>query len=169
MVCRGYRSQSCSVTSAIAAVNEPWSPLILQDALFNGSTLFSQFELNLNIAPIIIATRLSEFVDSGVMELHQNISDPDLHEYVLTQKGIELAPSIIALASWGDRWTDQEGPEFSLEHDCGGALEQLIRCLGCGELTTVESLHAVASSCHRGGKPQRCSPRFQNRRMGMPT
>src|SRR5580698_9782047 len=131
MVCTGYRSQSCSVTSAIAAVNEPWSPLILQDALFNGSTLFSEFESSLNIAPIIILTRLSEFVDSGLMELQQSVDDPDVHKYVLTQKGSDLAPSLIALGAWGKEWGDQEVLELGLEHDCGGALEQLIRCQSC--------------------------------------
>jgi DNA-binding SARP family transcriptional activator len=83
-----------------------------------------------------------EFVDSGVMEVHQNVESPNVREYVLTQKGRELAPSVIALASWGARWTEQEGPEPELEHDCGGALEQLMRCVNCGEHPSLGSVHA---------------------------
>jgi DNA-binding SARP family transcriptional activator/DNA-binding HxlR family transcriptional regulator len=145
MVCRGYRSQSCSVASAIAAINEPWSSLILEDALFNGSMRFSEFESNLNIAPIIIATRLSEFVDGGVMEMHQNVDSSDLHEYVLTKKGIDLAPSMIALAAWGNIWGDQGDPEPELEHECAGTLEQLLRCHTCGENPLMESVRPRVS------------------------
>jgi DNA-binding HxlR family transcriptional regulator len=38
------------------------------------------------------------------MVLHHTSSLLSNTSYVLTQKGRELAPSIVALTEWGDRW-----------------------------------------------------------------
>jgi DNA-binding HxlR family transcriptional regulator len=36
------------------------------------------------------------------------------HEYLLTQKGWELADILLAISAWGDRWTAGEAsPPFS--------------------------------------------------------
>lgn len=43
-------------------------------------------------------------------------------EYVLTDKGRDLAPALIALTQWGDRWAAPDGPPIRYTHEvCGGA------------------------------------------------
>ena len=114
--------------------------------MFNGTTRFSDFQLRLNIAPNIVALRLSSFVDSGLMELRQADEDRSLHEYILTKKGMDLAPAVIALAKWGSQWTSQEDPPLELEHNgIGGTLELLIRCTSCGERPSTGALEKSSS------------------------
>jgi hypothetical protein len=56
-------------------------------------------------------------------------------EYVLTRKGRELAPVILALTQWGDRWAAPDGPPILYTHSrCGAGVEQRIDCGSCGEV-----------------------------------
>jgi DNA-binding SARP family transcriptional activator/DNA-binding HxlR family transcriptional regulator len=117
--------------------------LIIQDALFNGTTKFSAFETNLEIAPDNLAARLSDFVDAGVMELRRNAKHPNQQEYLLTKKGRDLAPMMLALSEWGERWFEQDGQPVLLEGEgAADALEKLIRCEGCAEDPSREDVHS---------------------------
>jgi DNA-binding SARP family transcriptional activator/DNA-binding HxlR family transcriptional regulator len=134
VVCTSYRDKNCAAVRALNAISEQWSPLIIQDALFNGTTQFSAFARNLEIAPDVLSSRLIGFVDLGLMEIEQNAEHPYRQDYVLTEKGRDLAPMMIALAHWGDRWSEQGSEPVVLEHEgCGGIVEQLVRCDSCGE------------------------------------
>lgn len=107
-----YESQDCSTSRALEVVGERWSLLILRDAMFGGLTRFSQFQKSLGLATNILAKRLEGFIESGLMERRpqqQPGASGDQSEYVLTRKGLELMPAIIALAEWGDKWV-RPGP-----------------------------------------------------------
>jgi hypothetical protein len=57
---------------------------------------------------------------------------PDHREYVLTRKGLDLQPVIIALTAWGDRWAAPEGPPIVYTHEgCGGRIYQRVGCSTC--------------------------------------
>ena len=101
---RLYESQNCSAARALELVGERWSLLILRDAMFGGCTRFSDFQKSLGIATNVLAKRLEDFVAAGLMQHREPQARGDQAEYVLTQKGMELKPVIIALAAWGDRW-----------------------------------------------------------------
>ncbi len=109
MLGRLYANQDCSAARALELVGERWSLLILRDALFRNFTRFSQFQKSLGLATNILAKRLEAFVAAGIMELRQTGASGERSEYVLTQKGLELKPVIIALTEWGDKWV-QPGP-----------------------------------------------------------
>src|SRR3954463_9395138 len=98
-----YDNQVCSIARALEVVGERWSILIVRNALFAGSTRFTDFQRSLGIAPNILKTRLDGFVDAGIMRR-------DEHEYLLTEKGRDLAPALVALTAWGDRWVAPDGP-----------------------------------------------------------
>lgn len=104
-----YENQDCSAAWTLELVGERWSLLILRDAMFRGCTRFSQFQKPLGIATNILTKRLEGFVAAGLMERRQSGASGDQTEYLLTQKGIELKPVIIALTEWGDKWL-QPGP-----------------------------------------------------------
>jgi DNA-binding HxlR family transcriptional regulator len=78
-------------------VGERWSLLILRDAIFRNFTHFSQFQKSLGIATNVIAKRLEGFVAAGLMEHRQPGASGEQAEYLLTRKGIELKPVVIAL------------------------------------------------------------------------
>jgi DNA-binding HxlR family transcriptional regulator len=94
-------------------VGERWSPLILRDAMFAGITRFSQFQKSLGVATNILAKRLDDFVAAGIME-HRPGAPGEQAEYVLTRKGMELKPFVVALTDWGDKWV-RLGPVRSVD------------------------------------------------------
>jgi DNA-binding HxlR family transcriptional regulator len=132
MLGRSYDNENCSAARTLEIVGERWSLLILRDAYFRGSTRFSEFQRKLGIAPNILANRLERFVEAGLMETHRYSDQHDHHEYVLTAKGLDLEPVIIALTAWGDRWAAPHGPPMVYEHqDCGGRIHQQLSCTAC--------------------------------------
>ena len=98
----------CSLPTALEAMGERWSFLILRGA-FNGLRHFEQFQGALGIARNILANRLSRLVEHGILERFPCEDDRRKVEYRLTDKGEALLPTLVALRQWGDRWSGQ-GP-----------------------------------------------------------
>ncbi|WP_433211212.1 winged helix-turn-helix transcriptional regulator [Microtetraspora malaysiensis] len=137
MLGRLYDNEVCSAARALEIVGERWSLLIIRNAMFTGATRFSEFQRALRIAPNILTSRLQRFVEAGLMETRPQPDAPEVHEYVLTDKGLDLQPVIIALTHWGDRWAAPDGPPIIYRHDgCGGPLHQHLTCDACGATPT---------------------------------
>jgi DNA-binding HxlR family transcriptional regulator len=102
--------------------------------MFAGSTRFTEFQRKLGIAPNILSKRLDRFIEAGLMQTRPLTGDheTETREYVLTSKGFDLQPVIIAATAWGDRWAALQGPPIIYEHeDCGGRINQHLRCEDC--------------------------------------
>lgn len=141
MLGKTYDSQVCSAARALELVGERWSLLIIRDALFAGSTRFTDFR-SLGIATNVLATRLEGFVEAGLMERRSSAQSPEHHEYVLTAKGRELAPVIVALTEWGDRWSAPAGPPILYTHTvCGGPITLQTTCANCGQVHDPAETH----------------------------
>ena len=134
MLGRTYDAQNCSAARALELVGERWSLLIIRNALFAGHTHFGDFQRSLGVAPNILTTRLDSFVAAGLMERRRYSEHPEHYEYLLTGKGRDLAPVIVALSAWGDRYAAPNGPPVIYEHAaCGSEIHQQIRCAACEE------------------------------------
>lgn len=132
MLGRTYDSQVCSMARALELVGERWSLLILRDAVFAGVTRFGDFQHNLGIASNVLASRLDAFVAAGLLEAHEG-------EYLLTDKGRDLAPAMVALTEWGDRWAArEERPIVYLHRDCGDELRVETVCPAHGPVPADE-------------------------------
>ncbi len=141
MLGKTYDSQVCSAARALELVGERWSLLIIRDALFAGATRFNDF-LRLGVATNILKTRLDGFVDAGIMERRVYSRNPDHHEYLLTDKGRELAPVIVALTQWGDRWAAPDGPPILYVHSvCGDPITVQTTCASCGQVHDPAEVH----------------------------
>jgi DNA-binding HxlR family transcriptional regulator len=125
---RCYDNEECSAAKSLELVGERWSLLILRDAMFRGSTRFSQFQKSLGVATNILAKRLEGFVAAGLME-RGPADGGEPTEYLLSQKGLELKPVIIALTQWGDRWL-QPGPAVFEDRADGERVEVQLRRAG---------------------------------------
>jgi DNA-binding HxlR family transcriptional regulator len=135
MLGKTYDTQVCSIARALEVVGERWSLLIIRDALFAGVTRFNDFQHNLGIATNVLATRLDGFVAAGLMERRAQAELPDQSEYVLTAKGRDLGPALVALTEWGDRWAAPGEPPILYRHrGCGGAVTAQAVCDVCGEV-----------------------------------
>jgi DNA-binding SARP family transcriptional activator/DNA-binding HxlR family transcriptional regulator len=107
--------QNFSPSRALEAVGERWSLLIMRDALFHGTTRFADFQRHAEVEPDILAARLDGFVGAGLMELERDPRHPDQTEYLLTEMGRNLEPVVIALTTWGESWTEPQGPPVAIE------------------------------------------------------
>lgn len=135
-----YEGQVCSAARSLELVGERWSLLIVRDALFAGITRYSDFLRRLGLARNILADRLEGFVDAGIMERFSPEGSA-YEEYRLTEKGRDLAPVIVALTEWGDRWAAPDGPPIIYRHvGCGGEVEQHLVCAACHVVIDHEDL-----------------------------
>jgi DNA-binding HxlR family transcriptional regulator len=135
MLGKTYDSEVCSAARALEEVGERWSLLIVRNALFAGATRYSDFRKALGIATNVLKTRLDGLVDAGIMERRRYSRDPDLYEYLLTEKGRDLVTVILALTEWGDRWMAPDGPPVLYSHaECGGDVSQHTVCAACGDV-----------------------------------
>jgi DNA-binding HxlR family transcriptional regulator len=136
---RTYDQQVCSIARALEVVGERWSLLIVRDALFAGVTRFGDFQHNLGIATNVLGARLEAFVEAGIMERRRYSERPEQFEYVLTDKGRDLAPALVALTRWGDRWAAPDGPPILYRHrTCGDAVAEVLVCATCGPVDAAE-------------------------------
>ena len=126
MLGRLYENQECSATRTLELVGERWSLLILRDAMFRNSTRFLQFQKSLGIATNILAKRLEGFVAAGLMEHGQTGASGEPVEYLLTRKGLELKPVIIALTPSGDKCVEP-GPVVHQTASDGQTVELQLR------------------------------------------
>src|ERR1700730_7262232 len=133
MLGKTYDGQDCSAARALELVGELWSLLIVRDALFAGLTRFSEFQRSLGIAPNVLAARLDWFVEAGLMTIEPVSEDSEVSGHRLTEKGTELAPVVVALTAWGERWVEPIGPIVYKHRECGGLVSQVITCAACGE------------------------------------
>lgn len=93
-------------------------------AAFFGLRRFSDIERALGLAPNVLARRLDELVAAGMMARHVYRERPRRWQYILTEKGFDLYPVIVAQIGWADRWlAGRSGPPLALTHrPCGKAL-----------------------------------------------
>jgi DNA-binding HxlR family transcriptional regulator len=139
-----YDTQVCSIARALELVGERWTLLILRNALFAGSTRYRDFQHGLGIATNVLQERLDGLVEAGIMERRPSSEQAGVTEYVLTQKGRDFAPALVALTAWGDRWAAPDGPPILYRHTgCGSELGVELTCAthgGVGAFTEITAL-----------------------------
>jgi DNA-binding HxlR family transcriptional regulator len=91
----------CPVARALDVIGDWWSLLIIRDA-FDGVRRFSEFQSGLGIAKGMLAVRLRDLVERGVMGMAPASDGSAYQEYVLTEKGRGLFLVIVALRQWGE-------------------------------------------------------------------
>ncbi len=124
----------CSVARTLDVVGEWWTPLVLRDIAL-GLTRFDEIQRDLGLSRKLLADRLDTLVVGGVLKRRPYQHNPLRHDYLLTEKGRDLMPALMALMAWGDRWTaGEDGPPLLLEHAaCGQDTEPVVSCSCCGE------------------------------------
>ena len=90
-----------------------WSLLIVRDA-FDSIRRFGAFQKNLGIAKGMLAARLQSLVEVGVLELAPASDGTSYQEYVLTEKGQDLFPVVVALRQWGEAHLYRRGERRSV-------------------------------------------------------
>lgn len=119
-------SSPCPVARSLGCFGDPWSMLILRDALY-GMTRFDEWERSLGIAPNILTARLKALVEDSLLERHRYSERPPRYEYRLTEAGRDAHSVIVALLAWGNRHLAPEGPSVVvLNSETGEAAEPVM-------------------------------------------
>ena len=74
-------------------------------AAFNGVRHFEEFLSEIGIARNILSNRLAKLVGNGILYRQPCPGDRRKVEYCLTEKGLDLLPTLIALRQWGEKYT----------------------------------------------------------------
>jgi DNA-binding HxlR family transcriptional regulator len=154
---------NCSIARSLDILGEWWTLLIVRDAFF-GVRRFDDFVADLRISRNVLTDRLDTLTGHGILERRRYQQLPDRHEYVLTDKGRDLFPVLMALMSWGDRWLS--GPQVGgapvvVEHvGCGHDITGPMRCAHCQEPIAVRDTVATAGP---GSGPDAAPPRRTGR------
>jgi len=112
MLKRDYDGQVCSIARALEVVGERWTLLVIRD-VGRGRHRFDHLLESLGIASNVLTDRLNRLVDAGVLERVRYSERPERFEYRLTEKGLELAPALLALMQWGDRYLSDKPPAIA--------------------------------------------------------
>src|SRR5215467_14331260 len=110
---KSFETMPCPIARSLARVGEWWSMLILRDAL-HGMTRFDQFQKSLGIAPNMLTRRLNALVEAGLLIRRRYSEKPPRDEYLLTARGRDFRPVLLALLTWGNRHFAPEGASVLL-------------------------------------------------------
>ena len=136
----GWTAERCSIARALSVVGARSAFLILREA-FYGATRFEQFVERAQISEPVAAARLRELTDAGLLARgpYRDPGQRTRTEYRLTDKGADLAPTLIALMDWGDRWGLDGGARVELRHTgCGAPVHAELRCTDGHEVVAAE-------------------------------
>jgi DNA-binding HxlR family transcriptional regulator len=116
-----FGNMQCPIARSLERVGEWWSILILRDAL-QGLTRFDQFQKSLDIAPNMLTRRLNALVEGGLLERRRYSERPPRDEYLLTKRGRDFRPVLLALLNWGNKHFAPEGASVLLADSKTGAI-----------------------------------------------
>ncbi|MEU4681385.1 helix-turn-helix domain-containing protein [Micromonospora sp. NPDC023737] len=129
---KNYEGQNCSLARALELVGERWTLLIVRDA-FYGVRRYGDFLVHLDIPRAVLADRLANLVEVGILHRRRYQDSPPRDEYLLTDRGVELWSVIYPLWNWSERHYGAGEPLRTFRHaTCGTELDPASRCPACG-------------------------------------
>ena len=97
-----FRS-GCPIASSLDIIGDKWTLLIIRDMLVEHKKTFKEISDSYEkIAPSILSARLKLLVTYKVITKRKFPENKKENIYLLTEKGIHLAPLIIEFSLWGN-------------------------------------------------------------------
>ena len=122
--------RDCPMASALDVVHTRSAFLVLREAAY-GATRYDEFTRRTGLSDPVTAARLRELTEAGILsrEPYQEPGQRTRRQYLLTQKGAELLPVLVALMQWGDRWEQGGDGPVEVQHaGCGSTVTAQLRC-----------------------------------------
>ncbi|MEQ9873515.1 helix-turn-helix domain-containing protein [Pectobacterium brasiliense] len=110
---KSLKEDACPVARALDVVGDRWALLIIRDA-FDNRRRFGDFQRSLGVAKNILTDRLRALVEEGILSVQPVSESSAYQEYILTPKGEQLFPLVVALRQWGEQQLFAEGEHHSL-------------------------------------------------------
>ncbi len=140
-----FSDRACSAARAMDVIGDDWTLLIVRDLLF-GIRRFDALQAELGISRKVLTQRLNRLVADGIVKKRPYQQQPLRHEYLLTEKGLDLQPILLALGEWGHRWLDGDGraPLEFVHLDCGQPAHPTTYCSHCHKPVHARNVRARA-------------------------
>lgn len=122
------RRSDCPIAGALDILGDRWSLVIVRDLVFRGFREYGQFlEAGEGISTNILAERLERLTCAGILVRAEHPTNGKKYVYRLSEKGIDLAPTLIELALWGARYVPDNAAPPAMVHRMRTAREKTIR------------------------------------------
>ena len=96
------QSQRCPINYAMDMFGDRWSLLLIRDMLVRGKRRYSEFlHSEEGISTNILASRLKQMQERGLLDKFPDPNDRKASIYLLTEKGLALAPVLLEVIRWG--------------------------------------------------------------------
>ena len=96
------RRSNCPINFALETFGDMWSLLIIRDMVYFGKKSYGEFLASEEgIATNILASRLVQLEQGGIVVKKPYETDKRKEVYLLTEKGLDLIPILLELAGWG--------------------------------------------------------------------
>lgn len=99
---KGFDGMVCSIAGVMGAIGDRWGLLILRDLVF-GLSRYDEFRQSSGVTNATLSDRLKHLEANELIERRRYQENPDRFEYLLTQKGWQIARVVPVLALIGDR------------------------------------------------------------------
>lgn len=98
------RRSECPLNASVEMLGDRWSLLIIRDMMLRGFRSYKEFlECYEGIATNILADRLRKLIANGIIRAEPDPADGRKLIYVLTEKGVDLAPVLTEMVLWAAR------------------------------------------------------------------
>jgi DNA-binding HxlR family transcriptional regulator len=95
------RRSGCPLNASVEMLGDRWSLLIIRDMMIRGARTYQEFlHCDEGIATNILADRLRKLEAYGIITTEPDPSDGRKRIYLLTAKGIDLAPVLTEMVLW---------------------------------------------------------------------
>jgi len=156
---KSYGNMHCPIARSLDRVGEWWSILILRDA-FYGLRRFDEFQKDLGVAPNMLTRRLNGLVEAGLLERRRYQEHPPRDEYLLTERGRDFQPVLLALLAWGNRHFAPEGAAVELRNlRTGAAVDPVVVDGATGEKIAGPDFRMIAGPGADDGVRRRMAER----------
>jgi DNA-binding HxlR family transcriptional regulator len=109
---RSY-DDACGIARALDVIGDRWALLVVRELLF-GPRRFAQLRVGLpGISPNVLAQRLRDLTDAGVVTRDRLGPPASVPVYQLTSRGRALEPVLLELGRWGSQQPLSPGHELS--------------------------------------------------------
>ncbi|MGK0390218.1 MAG: DNA-binding HxlR family transcriptional regulator [Maribacter sp.] len=98
-----FRS-TCIIASALDLIGDKWSLLIIRDMLLHKKMTYKAFvSSDEGIATNLLSSRLKLLESLSILTKRKLPENKKENIYLLTEKGIDLAPLILEIVLWSDK------------------------------------------------------------------
>ena len=99
---RTARRSDCPINFALQTFGDAWSLIVLRDLMFTDRTTYTDFlSAEERMATNVLADRLKQLQTTGLIQKRGSGRGAT---YALTQKGLDLLPTMLEMISWSARY-----------------------------------------------------------------